>query len=185
MEKEPSMLDLDALFPELKVKKSELVFWKHRETREMAELIKDVQALPNVEVKSYSFIDHRNDFLTSIKLMNESSDKAIHVFTGYLESELMRKLMLVAGARHQRVIVIDGSPVASGFFGKFYEKNILPGKVQLAVQAADLLVFTSPESEIPTVYPFGWDKDKIVPFTTAAAFLEAAVGNGEEQNQVR
>lgn len=180
---EPTIVDLEALFPELKrEEKREIVFWKHRETREMAQLIGEIRQHDEIEVKAYSFIDHRNDFLTSIKLLNAASDKAIHVFTGYLESELIRKLMLVAGARHQKVVVIDGAPKSSGFFGKFYEKNILPGKVQLAVASADLLVFTSPLKEIKSIFPFGWDPKKIVPFTNAEKFLEAVLRNDEQEH---
>lgn len=184
MDKEPDILNLETFFPDLKEEKREIVFWKHRETRELATLVNEVRALAKVEVKAFSFIDHRNDFLTSIKLMNSVSDNAIHVFTGYLESELIRKLMLVAGARHQKVIVLDGAPKASGFFAKFYLKNMLPGKVQLAVSAADLLVFTSPLKEVKSIFPFGWDPKKIVPFEGAEKFLEA-IRHDEEKNEVR
>lgn len=165
---EPKIMNLNDFFPAEKIDSRPIYFWALNARRSMVELYEQVAAISNVETKIITEKDCRGDFLSALKIMNVA-EGAIHVFSGYMTSELVRKLMLVAGARRQKVVVYDDAPIENeigfaAFLKRLSYDLFLKSKVSCAVRAADLFITASGEKNLERLIALGWEKEKIVPF---------------------
>lgn len=98
---------------------------------------------------------------------------AVHVFSGYQVSAVVRQLICEAHARGLKAAVYDEAPcpVCMGLKAlakRIYYRWVLPLKVRRVTKAADLFLSASGGYCEKELIRLGWTKDKIIPFGYAS-----------------